>query len=61
MLGFHRAAGWYSDWASDLASAEVENLKAGYADAARDVLKGINLTFDARSKAAKPRFGFQGL
>ena len=46
-------AAWFLlvDWASGLASAEVENLKAGYADAARDVLKGINLTFDARSKA----------
>lgn len=42
--------GVQSGWLYEGARINVENLKAGYADAARDVLKGINLTFDARSK-----------
>lgn len=42
--------GVQSGWLYEGVRINVENLKAGYADAARDVLKGINLTFDARSK-----------
>jgi ABC-type multidrug transport system fused ATPase/permease subunit len=34
----------------DGARLQVENLKVGYADIPRDVLKGINLTFESKSK-----------
>jgi len=39
-----------SGWLFDGAKINVENLKAGYADAPRDVLKGINLTFEPKTK-----------
>mmetsp|Transcript_8378 Transcript_8378/g.14889 ORF Transcript_8378/g.14889 Transcript_8378/m.14889 type:complete len:1637 (+) Transcript_8378:146-5056(+) len=42
--------GVQSGWLLDGARVKVENIKAGYADQPRDVLKGINLTFEPRTK-----------
>merc|ERR1740121_3538748 len=39
-----------SGWLADGARVEVENLKAGYADIPRDVLKGISFNLEAKSK-----------
>eukprot|EP00931_Biecheleriopsis_adriatica_P072840 TRINITY_DN47231_c0_g1_i1.p1 TRINITY_DN47231_c0_g1~~TRINITY_DN47231_c0_g1_i1.p1 ORF type:complete len:1548 (+),score=282.68 TRINITY_DN47231_c0_g1_i1:109-4752(+) len=39
-----------SGWMADGAKVELVNIKAGYANYERNVLKGINLTFEARSK-----------
>jgi ABC-type multidrug transport system fused ATPase/permease subunit len=44
--------GVQSGWLSDGARVQVEGLKAGYADSPRDVLKGITLTLEPRSKNA---------
>jgi len=41
-----------SGWVADGAAVEVQNLKVGYADIPRDVLKGISLSFEARAKVA---------
>jgi len=42
--------GVQSGWLFDGARVKVENVKAGYADQPRDVLKGISLTFEPRTK-----------
>jgi len=39
-------------WLSDGARVEIRDLRAGYADLPRDVLKGITLTFEKRMKVA---------
>lgn len=39
-----------SGWVADGAKVELENVKAGYADIPRDVLKGINLVFQPKTK-----------
>lgn len=39
-----------SGWLAGGARVEIDNLKAGYADIPRDVLKGISLTFEPKSK-----------
>jgi len=39
-----------SGWLSEGAKVEIENLRVGYADMQRDVLKGISLTFAPKSK-----------
>jgi len=42
--------GVQSGWLFDGAQVKMENVKAGYADIPRDVLKGVNLTFEPRMK-----------
>lgn len=39
-----------SGWCAEGARLELENVKAGYADIPRDVLKGINLCFEPKTK-----------
>merc|ERR1719277_1445107 len=39
-----------SGWLADGARVEIENLTVGYADVPRDVLKGISLRFEPRTK-----------
>jgi len=41
-----------SGWMADGAHVVVENLKAGYADIPRDVLKGVSISFEPRTKAS---------
>jgi len=41
-----------SGWLSDGALVEVQGLRAGYANLPRDVLKGIDVTFEKKSKVA---------
>ncbi|CAK9099580.1 ABC transporter C family member 11 (ABC transporter ABCC.11) (AtABCC11) (ATP-energized glutathione S-conjugate pump 12) (Glutathione S-conjugate-transporting ATPase 12) (Multidrug resistance-associated protein 12) [Durusdinium trenchii] len=42
--------GVQSGWLYDGAQIKIENLRAGYGDLPRDVLKNISLTFDRRTK-----------
>lgn len=39
-----------SGWLADGAHVDIQNLRAGYADIPRDVLKGVSLTIEAKSK-----------
>uniref|UniRef100_A0A7S4QII7 ABC transporter domain-containing protein n=1 Tax=Alexandrium monilatum TaxID=311494 RepID=A0A7S4QII7_9DINO len=41
-----------SGWLIDGAGVVIENLKAGYADIPRDVLKGISISFEPRMKVS---------
>jgi len=41
-----------SGWLADGAKIEVQNLRVGYGDLPRDVLKGVSFTVPRRSKAA---------
>ena len=50
-LFFEVLVGVQSGWLYDGAQIKIENLRAGYGDLPRDVLKNISLTFDRRTKA----------